>query len=507
MLKINRAIISVWDKHGLVEFAKKLKDFGVEILSTGKTASILKTAGIEAQEISEYTGFPEILNGRVKTLHATIYAGVLAKKGSLLHGEQLLKLKIPYIDMVVVNFYPFESMLKENLTFEEMLEYIDIGGPCLLRAAAKNFRSVAAVSSPSQYAQILSQMKKNGGKIGEDILQNFAKDAFLRTKQYDSTIYSFFAGKEVLSFDFEKQQNLRYGENSHQGASLYTLSGRDAPLAYEQLQGKVLSYNNMVDISCALKIVQGFSEPAAAVIKHASPCGVSSSANISKAYINAYTVDALSSFGGVVGLNRKVDTKTAKDIIKSGFKECVCAPGYSKEALKIFSQKKNMMVLAVDLKKDLYGSGIEIKQTAFGYLMQEPDAVSFDKNALRVVTKKRPTDRQMEDLLFSFKVVKYVKSNAIVIGKGKTTAGIGAGQPSRVGSVKIALNMAGSSARGAVLASDGFFPKEDSITLAKKAGIAAIIQPGGSVKDPEVIRMCDKYGIPMVFTGVRHFFH
>ena len=504
MLKIRRALISVWDKHGVIDLAKHLKNMNVDIISTGKTASLLRKSGVIARGVSGLTDFPEILSGRVKTLHPKIFGAILANKKHPLHLEEIKKLNIEPIDMVVVNFYPFKKMLEENVSFSQMLEYIDIGGPSLLRAGAKNFRNVACVSSVNQYKLVIEEFEKNKGCISEQTLRELACDVFRLTKEYDSYIYSYLKSKEVLIWNFEKITKLRYGENPHQKATLFRLINGER-VVFKQVQGKRISYNNLLDLDAAMLLTKEFSDPAATVIKHLSPCGVAVGKNIHKAYYNAYRADALSSFGGIVGLNRKVDKKTAHEIIKSGFRECIIAPGYSKESLRIFSEKKNLRVIEVDFNKKVNLK--EVKKTSFGYLVQDPDAISFDKNNTKVVTKKEPTAKETKDLLFAWKVVKFVKSNAVVIVKNLTTLGIGAGQPSRVGAVKIAIANAFKSTKGGVIASEAFFPKEDSIKLIKKRGIKAIIQPGGSIMDEKIIKLCDKYHVAMIFTGIRHFRH
>ena len=504
MLKVRRALISVWDKHGVIEFARHLKNFNVEIVSTGKTASLLRKSGIPVKEVSVVTGFPEILSGRVKTLHPKIFGAVLANKKHPLHLEEIKNFNIEPVDMVVVNFYPFKKMLKENISFGQMLEYIDIGGPSLLRAGAKNFRNVACISSPVQYRTVIAEMEKNKGVISEQLLRELACEVFRLTKEYDSCIYSYLKNKDVLIWDLEKMVKLRYGENPHQKAALFKLTDKDR-ISFKQLQGKVISFNNLLDLDSAFLLLQEFSEPAAVVIKHLSPCGVAIDKNIYKAYTKAYKSDPLSSFGGVVGLNRKVDKKTAREIIKSGFRECIIAPQYSKESIRIFSEKKNLRVIEADFTKRI--DARDIKRTSFGYLVQEPDAVTVDKSSLRIVTKKKPTPKELKDLLFAWRVVKFVKSNAVVIAKNLTTLGIGAGQPSRVGAVEIAGKNSLKSTKGAVIASEAFFPKEDAIKLIRKYGIKAIVQPGGSIKDSDIISLCDKYRISMIFTGIRHFRH
>ena len=504
MLKIRRALISAWEKKGMADFAKKLVKLNVEIVSTGKTANLLRRSGVTVKDVASLTSFPEILSGRVKTLHPKIFGGILANKKHPLHMEEVRSLGIQPFDMVVVNLYPFVEKSKEKLNWDEMIEYIDIGGPSMLRAAAKNFKNVACLSDTSQYKAVLDEMEKSNGFLSQDTLKKLAQSAFYLTKEYDNTIYNYFRGKDVLTWNLEKAKFLRYGENPHQRSALYKLSN-SLNIQFKQLQGKELSFNNILDLDTAMQQAKEFNEPVAVIVKHASICGVGIDKKLAAAYKKAYLCDKLSSFGGVIALNRKVDKETARQIIKSEFKECIVAPTYSKEALKIFSAKRNLRVLEADFNQKI--SSKDIKTTLFGYLVQDGDSITLDKTALKVVTKKKPSQRELKDLIFAWKVVKFVKSNAIVVAKNFSVLGIGGGQPSRVGAVKIALSKATGSLRSAVLASDAFFPKEDSIKVTAKKGIKAIIQPGGSIKDPDVIKACDKLGISMVFTGIRHFRH
>ncbi|MCP4652878.1 MAG: bifunctional phosphoribosylaminoimidazolecarboxamide formyltransferase/IMP cyclohydrolase [Candidatus Omnitrophica bacterium] len=504
MLKIRRVLISVWDKKGVVDFAKKLSEHNVEIISTGKTASLLRKSGVNAQDVSSLTLFPEILSGRVKTLHPKVFGGILANKKHPLHMEEIKNLSIQPIDMVIVNLYPFVQKVNDKLIWDEMVEYIDIGGPSMLRAAAKNFKNVACVSDCSQYKAIADELKKSKGFLSENTLKALAQQVFYLTREYDNCIYNYFKGQEILTWNLEKSSSLRYGENPHQSAGLYDLVDGSS-LKVNQIQGKELSYNNFLDLDAAYTCIREFDEPAATIVKHASICGVGVDKKLASAYKKAYLTDTLSSFGGIIALNRKVDKETADQIIKSGFKECVIAPSYSKEALKMFSTKKNLRVLETSFNQKI--SLRDIRATAFGHLVQEKDAVSLSKNNLRVVTKKKPSPHQLKDLVFAWKVVKYVRSNAIVVAKNQSVLGIGGGQPSRVGAAKIALAKLAGSCKGAVLASDGFFPKEDSIKLVHKKGVRAIIQPGGSIKDNDIIDLCNKLGIVMIFVGMRHFRH
>jgi phosphoribosylaminoimidazolecarboxamide formyltransferase/IMP cyclohydrolase len=504
MLKIRRVLISVWDKKGIVDFAKKIAALKVEIISTGKTASLLRRSGLVVKEVSSVTSFPQILSGRVKTLHPKIFGGILANKKHPLHMEEIKNLGIQPFDMVVCNLYPFPQKAEENLSVDEMMEYIDIGGSSMIRAAAKNFKNVACVSSPSQYKFVVEELEKNKGFLSEGTLKKFAIDAFYLSKEYDNYIYNYFKGRKVLSWNLELVSNLRYGENPHQKGSLYKLSN-GSEFKFKQIQGKKISFNNFLDMDVAFSCAREFSEAAAVIVKHTSPCGVGVDKKLVSAYKKAYSVDPLSSFGGIISLNRKVDRLTANKIVSTGFKECIIAPSYSKEALNIFSSQKNLRVLEADFS---YSQDFkDIKSTHFGYLIQDKDKLTLDKNSLKVVTKRRPTPRELRDLIFAWRIVKFVKSNAVVVAKNLCLYGIGGGEPSRVGAVKDACNKAAKSLKGAVMASDGFFPKEDSLRVAYRKGIKAVIQPGGSIKDRELIDVCNSLGIAMLFTGIRHFSH
>ncbi|MFA5118674.1 MAG: bifunctional phosphoribosylaminoimidazolecarboxamide formyltransferase/IMP cyclohydrolase [Candidatus Omnitrophota bacterium] len=519
MIKIKRALISVSDKTGVLDLAKTLNKFGVEILSTGGTAKLLRESGLEVKDVSDYTGFPEILDGRVKTLHPNIHGGLLAVRDNLEHMKKLESLGIGLIDMVVVNLYPFEKAVSSpSVTDEEAIENIDIGGPSMLRSAAKNHDSVAVVSQVSQYAAVMKELESNQGGLSQETARQLAVEVFKNTAQYDAAIYQYFRGAPLpgkdrgidfpakLELSFTKIQDLRYGENPHQKAAFYRDLGSLRGIAsVRQLQGKELSFNNILDLNSAWELLKEFLSPAAVILKHNNPCGVAEAKDIAQAYRDAFAGDPLSAFGGIVGLNRQVDAKAARVIVGSGFLECVIAPGYAAEALSVFSAKKNLRVL--ELKDSRTRKEYDFKKVSGGLLLQDKDIELVRQEALKTVTRKKPTQAQLRALLFAWKVAKHVKSNAIVLAKGTKTIGIGAGQMSRVDSVIIAKTKAGRRTMNSCLASDGFFPKPDSIFEAAKKGVRAIIQPGGSIADPEIIKACDKHKIAMVLTGVRHFKH
>lgn len=518
MIKIKRALISVSDKTEILDFAKELKKFGVEIISTGGTAKLLQENNIAVKEVSDYTGFPEMLNGRVKTLHPKIHAGLLALRDNEEHIKTLKEHDIGLIDMVVVNLYPFEKTIqKPGVKIEEVIENIDIGGPSMLRSAAKNYKSVAVVCNPNRYNQIIQELKKNRGSLSEDLMRDLAIEVFGLTSHYDNAIHSYLKkyfkshleSKEFpreLILSFEKIQDLRYGENPHQKAAVYKEKGKIKGLInLKQLQGKELSFNNLLDLNSAWELVREFDKPAAVIVKHNNPCGVAEARTLDKAFAFAYKCDPLSSFGGIVALNRKLDLKTAKVIIKSGFLECIIAPEIDQGSRDLFKDKKALRLLEL---KDLEPTDEpEFKRVSAGLLLQDKDLKTLDINDLKVVTKKKPSKAQLKSLIFAWKVAKHVKSNAIVLASGTKTVGIGAGQTSRVDAVIIAKRKAGSLSHNSCLASDAFFPKEDAVIEAAKAGVKAIIQPGGSVADPEIIKACNKHKISMVTTGIRHFKH
>lgn len=523
MVRIKRALISVSDKAGIENLARVLNEFGVQILSTGGTAKKIKELGIPVKDVSEYTGFPEMMNGRVKTLHPKIHGGLLALREDSSHMNEAKKQGIEMIDMVVVNLYPFEkTVAKVGVSLEEAIENIDIGGPSMLRSAAKNHKSVAVITNPAKYPDIIKELKENNGSLSEETIKGLAVEVFKRTSEYDSAIYSYLSQKpqnpnqkpekfpNSLTLSFKKVQDLRYGENPHQKAAFY----KD-PFAQEagisnarQLQGKELSFNNIIDLNAAIEIVKDFKGPAASVIKHTNPCGAATAENLAQAYLDALDCDRLSAFGSIVGFNGKVDKKLAETVIsEADFVECIIAPSFDDAAKEIFSQKKNLRLLEVPGFKKTSERERDYKKVVGGLLVQDMDLKIVKEDELKVVTKKSPSKDQIQSLLFGWKIAKHVKSNAIVLCQGTKTVGIGAGQMSRVDSVIIASRKAKDKTRGATLASDAFFPKPDAIEQADQAGIVAIIQPGGSKGDQEIIDACNKYGISMVFTGFRHFKH
>jgi phosphoribosylaminoimidazolecarboxamide formyltransferase / IMP cyclohydrolase len=514
MIKIKRALVSVSDKSGVVELCKVLQKYGVQILSTGGTAKILTENGIKVTEVSDYTGFPEMLDGRVKTLHPKVHGGLLALRANPEHMKTLEQNGIGLIDMVVVNLYPFEKTVsKPGVSLDEAIENIDIGGPSMLRSAAKNNRSVLVVCDPAQYAEATAEIEKNKGSVSPETCKRFGTEVFGRTSRYDAAIYAYLSGQSGangfpgrLELAFDKVQELRYGENPHQKAAFYIEPGAKGLGRMKQLWGKELSFNNILDINAAVNIVKEFADPAVVFIKHNNPCGAATNADIGKAYKDAWKCDLLSAFGGIVGINRKVDARLAKLINASGFLECVVCPGFEPAALEMLKTKKNVRLLELpELGGEL--RQLDLKRVAGGLLVQDEDRLLIDEKALKTVTKKKPTKGQMASLLFAWTIAKHVKSNAIILCKGTKTVGIGAGQMSRVDSVHLSGRKAGKLAQGSVLASDAFFPKEDAVIQAAKLGVTALIQPGGSIQDEQIIAVCDKYKLPMVFTGMRHFRH
>jgi phosphoribosylaminoimidazolecarboxamide formyltransferase/IMP cyclohydrolase len=507
------ALISVTDKTGIVDFARQLtEEFDFEIISSGGTAKTLQSAGIPVIKVGEYTGSPEILGGRVKTLHPRIHGGILARRDWQSDLAEMEANQIRPFDLVVVNLYPFEQTIANpEVTTAQAIEQIDIGGPAMLRASAKNFAHLTVISNPKYYEQYLSQLRQNNGEISLEFRQKMAGETFALTNAYDGAIAAYFASLngETTRFNLAGNalQTLRYGENPHQSATWYG-SGTMAQGWGKAtlLQGKELSYNNLVDLEAARRLIAEFGreEPAAAILKHTNPCGVAIGGSLVEAYTKAFNADAISAFGGIVALNQAIDEATAKELTKT-FLECVVAPDCSPEARDILAKKSKVRIL---LLPDLTtGEKQTVKVIAGGFLVQAADDVVETPDEWRVVTEKQPTPAQLAELLFAWKVSKHVKSNAIVVTKNQTTLGVGAGQMNRVGSVKIALEQAGEAAKGGYLASDGFFPFDDSVRTAAQFGIEAIVQPGGSLKDQDSINAANELGLIMVLTGIRHFLH
>lgn len=512
LLPLRRALISVSDKRGILELARALSASGVEIISTGGTAKTLREAGIPVKSVSEVTGFPEILDGRVKTLHPAIHAGLLAVLDNPEHVRQLSEHNIRPIDLVIVNLYPFqETIAKADVSFEEVVENIDIGGPSLLRASAKNFRHTAVVVNPERYEELLKEMKEHKGAVAEDFRYRLACEAFQHTARYDAAISSYFSSRlekpglpETLIITEPKTLPLRYGENPHQSAAFYgSLDG-----AFEKLHGKELSFNNILDAYAAVNITSEFDEPAVVIVKHNNPCGVASATTIGEAYTKALATDSKSAFGGIVALNRPLD-ETAAELMNALFLELIVAPDFSKAALALLRKKKDRRLLR--LKSGSLGEGnLDIRRVFGGYLVEEADTGRLSAANVKAVTKRQPTKSELEALLFAWRIAKHVKSNAIVYAMADRTLGIGAGQMSRVDSARIAAMKAadaGLDLRGSAVASDAFFPFADGLLECVKVGATAVIQPGGSVRDEEVIRAADEHNVAMVFTGIRHFRH
>lgn len=512
---IKRALISVSDKTGIVDFAKKLSDKGVEIISTGGTAKTLTENGIKVMAVSEITGFPECLDGRVKTLHPAIHGGLLAMRDSEDHMDQLKALNITPIDLVVINLYPFkETIAKDGVALEEAIENIDIGGPTMLRSAAKNYKDVVVLTNPKDYDVVLKEMDETGD-VSYDTKYKLALGVFEHTSHYDGLISGYLRKRidgalpQNLTLTYEKVQDLRYGENPHQGAVFYKEVGKnDGSLVNAvQLHGKELSFNNINDANGALELLKEYDIPTVVGVKHTNPCGVGSGYDIYDAYLKAYACDPISIYGGIIAANRSIDERTAEEINKI-FVEIVIAPDFDEEALKILTSKKNIRLLKLENidKKQSKGS-MDMKKVNGGLLIQDVDSELFNEEDLKVVTDRIPTKKEMEDLIFSLKVVKHIKSNGIVLSKDLQTIGIGPGQVNRIWAVENAIKQSNVETRGSVMASDAFFPFEDCVEAAAKAGIAAIIQPGGSINDQRSIDMANQYGIAMVLTGMRHFKH
>ncbi|MGA7291216.1 MAG: bifunctional phosphoribosylaminoimidazolecarboxamide formyltransferase/IMP cyclohydrolase [Terriglobales bacterium] len=521
MSKIQRAILSVTDKSGLVDFAHKLASLGVELISTGGTAKLLRESGIAVKDISELTGFPEMLDGRVKTLHPKVHGGILHRREDSRHRAAVEEHGIPAIDMVVVNLYAFEkTAAKPGVHFEEVIENIDIGGPSMIRSAAKNFQDVAVVTSPADYGAIADEMGRAGGSLSKETKWRLAQKAFATTAAYDSAIATTLerisddfdlpqaqlgtsqAFPQNLRLFFQKVMDLRYGENPHQKAAMYS-DGSGAGVANaRQVQGKELSYNNIVDLQAAWDLAQEFEEPVCAIIKHTNPCGTATGKTLAEAYVRALECDPVSAFGGVIGVNRTIDTAAASEMAKL-FLEVIAAPAFDEGAKAAFASKKNLRLVEVPAGQQNW----VLKNISGGMLVQDSDLRKLAESELKVVTKRSPTPEEKRALLFAWKVCKHVKSNAILYARDGQTVGVGAGQMSRVDACKLGAMKAQLPLKGTVAASDAFFPFPDGVEEIAKAGATAIIQPGGSVRDQEVIEAADRLGLAMMFTGVRHFRH
>ncbi|KZL49912.1 MULTISPECIES: bifunctional phosphoribosylaminoimidazolecarboxamide formyltransferase/IMP cyclohydrolase [Cyanophyceae] len=508
------ALLSVSNKTGIVDLARRLvEEFDFDLISSGGTAQTLKDAGLPVTKVSDYTGSPEILGGRVKTLHPRIHGGILARRDIPQHLTDLENNQIRPIDLVVVNLYPFEETIaKPGVTLSEAVEQIDIGGPAMLRAASKNFAHLTVLCDPAQYEEYLQELRQNNGTASLEFRQKCALKGFSHTASYDQAIAAYLSQQSQDSLPQEynlsgqQLQSLRYGENPHQAAAWYQ-SGTTPTgwAAATKLQGKELSYNNLVDLEAARRIIAEFTDtPASTVIKHTNPCGVAVGTTLVEAYQKAFNADSVSAFGGIVALNRPIDAATANELTKT-FLECVVAPGCEPEAQEILAAKSKLRILTLaDLSSGFQDT---VKAIAGGFLVQAADDAIADSSKWQVVTERQPTQDELAELLFAWKVCKHVKSNAIVITSDRTTLGVGAGQMNRVGSVKIALEQAGAKAQGAILASDGFFPFDDSVKTAAAAGITAIVQPGGSLRDQDSIKAANELGLVMVLTGIRHFLH
>lgn len=504
------ALLSVSNKTGIVDLARRLvEEFEFNLISSGGTAQTLKDAGLPVTKVSDYTGSPEILGGRVKTLHPRIHGGILARRDIPQHLTDLETNQIRPIDLVVVNLYPFEETIaKPGVTLSEAVEQIDIGGPAMLRAASKNFAHLTVLCDPAQYEEYLQELRHNNGTASLDFRQKSALKGFSHTASYDQAIAAYLSQQSENTYNLSGQQlqSLRYGENPHQPAAWYqTGTTPTGWAAATKLQGKELSYNNLVDLEAARQIIAEFTDtPAATVIKHTNPCGVALGSTLVEAYQKAFNADAVSAFGGIVALNHPIDVATAEELTKT-FLECVVAPGCEAAAQEILAAKSKLRILTLpDLTS---GPKETVKAIAGGFLVQSADDKIADSGEWQVVTERQPTPDELAELLFAWKVCKHVKSNAIVITRDRTTLGVGAGQMNRVGSVKIALEQAGVKAQGAILASDGFFPFDDSVKTAASAGITAIVQPGGSLRDQDSVKAANELGLVMVLTGTRHFLH
>jgi phosphoribosylaminoimidazolecarboxamide formyltransferase/IMP cyclohydrolase len=518
LVKVRRALLSVSDKNGIVDFARALLTHGVELVSTGGTAQLLRLNGVAVTEVADYTGFPEMMEGRVKTLHPKVHGGILARRDRPGHVKSMEEHGIPPIDMVVVNLYPFaRTVARAGVSMDDAIENIDIGGPAMVRAAAKNHAFVAVVTDPADYAPLLAKMRQSNGQLAFAERYALAAKAFSHTAEYDGMISNWLTARNAngdareypdrLNLQFRLAQGLRYGENPHQSAAFYVEADppRGTLAGFAQLQGKELSYNNIADADAAWECCRSFDVPACVIVKHANPCGVAVAGSPVEAYRNAYLTDPTSAFGGIIAFNRGVDGPTAAEISKQ-FAEVVIATGFDEAARRIFRDKKNVRLLTLPLERDM--NRLEMKRVGGGLLVQGADA--WDVEELRVATLRAPTPGEMNDLVFAFRVARFVKSNAIVFCRAGRTLGVGAGQMSRVDSTRIAAikaKHAGLSLKGSVVASDAFFPFRDGLDVVARAGARAVIQPGGSVRDDEVIAAADEHGMAMVLTGMRHFRH
>lgn len=511
---MKRALISVFDKTGIVDFAKSLDSLGWQIISTGGTSKKLKEEGIQVQDISDLTRFPECFDGRVKTLHPNVEGGILAIRDNENHQKQMSELGVEPIDIVVCNLYPFkQTVLKPGVSHEEIIENIDIGGPTMIRAAAKNYKFVTVITDPEDYPKVIEELQTNG-ETSASTKEMLAAKVFIHTAHYDALIADYFserleiASPKTLTLTYEKKQDLRYGENPHQSATFYTsIKGTKGTLTSAiQLHGKELSYNNIGDTDGALEALKEFDEPTIVAAKHANPCGVGSADTLLEAYKKAYEADPVSIFGGIVAANQEIDGATAAEMAKV-FLEVIVAPSYSQEALDILTKKKNIRLLQLEEIGHKDKKAAKAKTVLGGLLIQSLDTELISEKDLKIVSKRKPTAQEMDDLLFAWKVVKHTKSNGIAIAKDKCTTGVGPGQVSRIWALENAIRQGGERIAGSVMASDAFFPFPDCVEAAHKAGITAIIQPGGSVRDQESIEAADRYGIAMIFTGMRHFKH
>ncbi len=511
---MKRALISVFDKTGIVDFAKSLDSLGWQIISTGGTSKKLKEEGIQVQDISDLTRFPECFDGRVKTLHPNVEGGILAIRDNENHQKQMSELGVEPIDIVVCNLYPFkQTVLKPGVSHEEIIENIDIGGPTMIRAAAKNYKFVTVITDPEDYPKVIEELQTNG-ETSASTKEMLAAKVFIHTAHYDALIADYFserleiASPKTLTLTYEKKQDLRYGENPHQSATFYTsIKGTKGTLTSAiQLHGKELSYNNIGDTDGALEVLKEFDEPTIVAAKHANPCGVGSADTLLEAYKKSYEADPISIFGGIVAANQEIDGATAAEMAKV-FLEVIVAPSYSQEALDILTKKKNIRLLQLEEIGHKDKKAAKAKTVLGGLLIQSLDTELISEKDLKIVSKRKPTVQEMDDLLFAWKVVKHTKSNGIAIAKDKCTTGVGPGQVSRIWALENAIRQGGERIAGSVMASDAFFPFPDCVEAAHKAGITAIIQPGGSVRDQESIEAADRYGIAMIFTGMRHFKH